>query len=101
MAAAPPAGPAFALTPARATHDVIDYTTTLGINIWTTATRKLSEELFDCTPEGLRDFLQLVEQRGNIMGWDNSVLWVPNDPAQPAGAGKEFIKNYGNRATRD
>jgi hypothetical protein len=30
------------------------------------------------------------------MGWDSSVLFVPDDPTNPVGPGKDFTQNYGN-----
>jgi hypothetical protein len=83
----------FALTPARASHNVIDYNTKQGWSIWISLTKPLAKDLFDCTPEGLRDFLELVSQRGSVMGWDTSVLFIPDDPANPTGPGKDFTKN--------
>jgi hypothetical protein len=77
-------------------HDVIDYASKAGSSIWCAATLPLSEDLFDCIPEGLRDFLQLMSQRGNVMGWDSSVLFIPDDSANPVGPGKYFARNYGN-----
>jgi hypothetical protein len=95
-AAAAAAAANFALSPARVSHDVIDYASKAGSSIWRSATQPLSEDLFDCTPEGLRDFLQLMGQRGNLMGWDSSVLFIPDDIANPVGVGKDFTRNYGN-----
>ena len=54
-----PAGPetTFALTPAGASHECIDYAVKSGESLWRQATTKLTEELFDCIADGLRDFL--------------------------------------------
>jgi hypothetical protein len=43
----------FALTPAVAIQGVIDYSTSEGRKIYSTATAKLDEELYDCTPKEL------------------------------------------------
>ena len=53
-----PVAPAFALTPADAGAGIIDYSSTEGRKLYTRATTKLDEELFDCVPEGLYGFLQ-------------------------------------------
>jgi hypothetical protein len=49
---------AFALTPAVAVLGVIEYNTTEGQKLYSLATHKLEEELYDCKPDGLYQFLQ-------------------------------------------
>ena len=63
---------AFALTPAQAYQGVIDYTTTEGRKLYESATRRLypSEEGFDCNPENLHGFLELVANRASAFDWD-------------------------------
>ena len=54
----------FALVPAQATHDVIEYCTNEGQSLFRSATQNLyseSSEMFDCDPDRLMDFIQLVE----------------------------------------
>ena len=54
----------FALVPAQATHDVIDYCTREGQSLFQSATQNLyseSSDMFDCDPDRLMDFIQLVE----------------------------------------
>ena len=61
----------FALVPAQATHDVIDYRTREGQSLFWYATQNLycePSEMFDCDPDGLMDFIQLVEDRSNMLG---------------------------------
>jgi hypothetical protein len=48
----------FALTPAVAVQGVIDYNSTEGRKLYVHATSKLDEELCDCKPDGLYQFLQ-------------------------------------------
>jgi len=94
----PPAAAAathFALTPAKATDDVIDYNTKQGAAIWLSGSKKLSEELFDCVPEGLRDFLELTKKRSKLMGWDTSVMSILDDPDDVAGPAKD-LDHYGS-----
>ena len=87
---------AFSLSPARATDTVIDYSTKSGSAIWSAATEALSKDEFDCVPDGLRDFLELVQIRGGEMGWHNSVLSIPNDPADVTGSAKDLVESYGS-----
>lgn len=84
----------FALSPALSDNDVLDFKSKHGIGIWKSGTAKLSEELFDCNSEGLRDFLELVQHRGQVMNWD-SVLDIPVDNANVLGPTVNFIANYG------
>lgn len=85
----------FALSPALATDDVIDYSSKTGATIWREATAKLAEESFDCDANSMRDFLELVRTRAETMGWDNSVLAMPRDPDHPEGEVIDFFKHYG------
>ena len=65
---------AFALTPAQAYQGIIDYSTTEGRKLYESATRRLypSEEGFDCNPENLHGFLELVANMANAFDWDFS-----------------------------
>ena len=92
-----PAGPEtlFSLTPAGVSNTLIDYSTKAGESLWRQATAKLAEEPFDCTADGLRDFLQQVQRRSEIMGWDNSVLVIPKDPNDVTGPASDFFAHYG------
>ena len=50
--------------------------------------------MFDCDPDGLMDFIQLVEDRSNMMGYQDLFLVTDNsDPANPVG--RPFLQNYG------
>ena len=87
----------FALVPVQATHDVIDYRTREGQSLFWSATQKLyseSSEMFDCDTDRLMDFIQLVKDRSNILGYQDLFLVTDNsDPANPVG--RPFLQNYG------
>ena len=87
----------FALVPAQATHGVIDYRTREGQLLFRSATQNLyskSSEMFDCDPDGLMDFIQLVEDRSNMLGNQDLLLVTNNsEPAKPVG--RAFLQNYG------
>eukprot|EP00978_Attheya_sp_CCMP212_P044615 scaffold316328_cov28-Attheya_sp.AAC.1 len=77
---------AFALTPAMAITGVLDLAAREGSKIYSSATKGLSEELYDCTPDGLFDFLETLGDRGHECGWsleDVGILYIPEDPANP------------------
>ena len=64
----------FALVPAQANHDVIDYRTREGQSLFRYATQNLyseSSEMFDCDPDGLMNFFQLVKDRSNMLGYQD------------------------------
>ena len=87
----------FLLVPAQATHDVIDYRTREGQSLLRSATQNLysePSEMFDCDPDGLIDFIQLVEDRSNMLGYQDLFLVTDNsDPANPVSCA--FLQNYG------
>jgi hypothetical protein len=77
---------AFALTPATAVEGVLDYTSREGSKIYSSATKALSEDLYDCTPDGLFNFLETLGDRAAECGWlleDIGILYIPEDPANP------------------
>jgi hypothetical protein len=89
---------AFALSPAMAVQGIIDYSTREGRGIFHDATAKVDEELYDCKPDGLYQFLQSVNNRAHEFGWDdeiNGVLWIPEDPLDPISATRSLIESYG------
>jgi hypothetical protein len=55
----------------------------------------VSEQLFDCEPEGLFQFLKEVGDRAEEMVWNNSILQIgnPDDEDSPK---EDFLSNYGN-----
>ena len=68
-----------------------------GQLLFRSATQNLyseSSEMFDCDPDRLMDFIQLVEDRSNMMGYQDLFLVTDNsDPANPVG--RTFLQNYG------
>ena len=85
----------FSLTPANANPDILDYSSKAGYSIWTSGTAPLSNDLFDCNPDGLCDFLELVDHRSTVMGWKNNLLGIPQDINDPMAKWTDFISSYG------
>ena len=60
----------------------------------------MGEEKYDLSHEGLHTFMELIEQRGNAMGWNqdpNGLSWVPRNPEAANLAGEEndfFFHEY-------
>jgi hypothetical protein len=89
---------AFALTPAVAVLGVIEYNTTEGQKLYSLATHKLEEELYDCKPDGLYQFLQSLNNRAQEYGWNDEVggiLHIPEDPQDANSDTNYLIDNYG------
>ena len=89
---------AFALTPAVAVVGIVDFTTNVGRKLYESATQKVAEELYDCKPEGLYQFLQSVSNRARAFGWDDAaggILQIPIIPNDPNSQLNNLIENYG------
>ena len=63
----------FALSPALAIQGVINYETSEGRKLFSSSTHKLDEELYDCKPDGLYQFLQSLNNRAQEFGWNDDV----------------------------
>ena len=88
----------FALSPTLAVAGIIDYTSREGRNIFTYATTKLDEELYDCKPEGLYQFLQAIKGRAHEYGWDDDIggiLHIPEDVLDIASPTNNLLESYG------
>jgi hypothetical protein len=95
MAAAPVA---FALSPAMAIPGIIDLSSKTGKDIFRYATEKLEEELYDCLPDGMTQFLQSLSIRATEYGWEddaNGIMLIPDDPADLLSDTSNLIENYG------
>jgi hypothetical protein len=64
-----------------ASRGIIDYTTKAGATLYRSATQKVSEELYDCTPEGFYQFIQKIKSRAEEFGWTETgrILYCPID----------------------
>ncbi len=95
MAAAPVA---FALSPAMAIPGIIDLSSKTGKDIFRRATEKLEEELYDCLPDGMTQFLQSLSIRATEYGWEDDtggIMQIPEDPANQLSDTNNLIENYG------
>ena len=65
--------------------------------IYNKAVAKLSDDPFDCSPEGLFQFLRSLEDRAHKYGWNDEVtgiMMIPTDPANPQVL-TNLLSNYG------
>jgi hypothetical protein len=95
-AAAPAANPpavAFSFGPSIANEDIIDYELPAGAKAYKIATSKLQEELFDCEPVGITQFLSTIKTRAMQCGW-HSILKVPKNMANTA-VTADLLTHYG------
>jgi hypothetical protein len=65
---------AFTLTPAVAVLEVINFNTNVGRKIYKSATAKIAEELFNCKPDGLYQFLQSLSNRARAFELDGMMM---------------------------
>jgi hypothetical protein len=89
---------AFALTPASAVQGVIDMTTSEGRKLYSSATHKLEEDLYDCQPDGLYQFLATLHTRAQEFGWNDpigGILQIPEDATDIASDTLYLVDNYG------
>ena len=87
----------FALSPAMAHNGIIDYSTTQGRKMYSAATAKLSEDLYDCNAEDLYTFLKALKERAREYSWDMDgvgIMSIPDDPVNPT-MFKSMIDNHG------
>jgi hypothetical protein len=65
----------------------LDYSTKAGTYLYKEATRKLSEELYDCPPNGFLQFMKSVKVRAEAFGWSEKdrLLWI-----EPEGGGNKI-----------
>ena len=84
--AANPNPPPFSLTPATVVSGIIDYTTSAGRKLYSAATTKLEEDLFDCCADDLYSFLKALKDRAREFGWDEygiGIMSIPDDINNP------------------
>jgi hypothetical protein len=89
---------AFALSPAMAIPGIIDFTSRMGKDVFRFSTEKLDEELYDCHPDGMIQFLQSLSVRALEYGWDNEIngiLQIPEDWADVMSETNNLIESYG------
>jgi hypothetical protein len=93
---------AFALSPAMAVPGIIDFTSRMGKDVFRFSTEKLDEELCDCHPDGMMQFLQSLSVRAPECGWDNEInglLQIPENPADALSDTNNLIESCGMLAT--
>jgi hypothetical protein len=81
----------FALTPARVSNDIIDYSTTSGQKLYKSAVAALKTD-FDCQAANLKVFLTELRDRSMQSGWE-SILELPHD--EDADEVYNLIDDYG------
>ena len=81
----------FALTPGLTSDQPIDYSTTWGLKQWTESTKKLSDTLYDGSPQNLKMFLERLSSRVVTAGWKN-ITRVD---------GKDLLTQYGTITIAD
>jgi hypothetical protein len=83
----------FSLGPSIAHENIIDYETPAGAKSYNIATAKLQEELFDCEPVGIAQFLCAIKNGSMQCGWP-SILQFPKDIHNPTVNRIDMITKY-------
>ena len=87
-----------ALTPAQASGgSILDLWDAGDRKLYHKAVVKLSDKLFDCSPEGLFQFLRSPEDRAYKYGWNDEatgIMMIPTDPDNPDVL-SNLLTNYG------
>ena len=78
---------------------MIDYSTSEGVKLYKAASAPLyylKDDRYDCTPECLKDLLELLGIRSFQYGWDTSILTIPEDIAAPTHQLKYLLDHHGS-----
>jgi hypothetical protein len=90
-----PAAPAFALTPAAAHLNILDYSKPEPAKLFRAAIAPLEGDAYDGTPENLKGFLDRLQQKAADYTWLDTVLKIQVSPGPPA-VTRNLIDDYGN-----
>jgi len=74
-----------ALTPGTAIKGTLKYGIKSHFYIYSGATEKLEEELYDCSPDGFFQFIKSLKERANEFGWTkhpSGIMWVEPKPGE-------------------
>jgi hypothetical protein len=88
---------AFALTPALANREILDYNDPSDTKLFKAATEKLPIE-FDCSSENLPLFLAQLRDRAAVYDW-LALLLIPKDGHEEMT--KDLIDSYGELSYED
>jgi hypothetical protein len=91
----PPAAPAFALTPAAAHLDILDYSKPEPAKLFRAAIARLKGDAYDGTPENLKGFLDQLQQKAADYTWLKTVLTIQVSAGPPV-VKRNLIDDYGN-----
>ena len=88
----------FVLMPVGASPGIIDYNTVMGRKISEAATKRLTEELFDCVPENLFHFLKALKYRARAhkLMRGSGILDIPVDCTDVISETHNLLDIYGN-----
>ena len=90
----------FALTSGQLNrNEFINYNSKTGIAHWNAATQALRKEsqLYECTPDGLHQFMKSIKVRAETYGWSKpggAFLWFAPDPEKSSRTAN-ILDDYG------
>ena len=91
--AAPPV--AFSLTPMTVNRDLIDFTDSGNVKMFTKATAALSDDKFDLEPKNLKFFLDKLGERTRDFGW-SAILNIPESTGTAGSPTHSLLDEYGS-----
>ena len=87
----------FTVAPSKKNQGVLDYTSKQDCRLYEQASAGLmSEDKFDSTEDHLQDFLAMLKTRAVSYGWEEQIMMIPTDPADPMGKRLSLLDNHGN-----
>lgn len=89
------AEPIYAVAPGLAVQGPLDYSKSEHVKIYKAGIRQVSEELYNCEPEGLPQFLKDIRDRADEMGWTETIMNVVIEADTPNEREENIIDNYG------
>ena len=71
----------FAINPEEAVDGIIDFDIPLNVKLQRREKTKLEDELYNCVPHDLFNFLELINDRATKFQWSNNVriMMIPKD----------------------
>ena len=88
----------FALTSTQSKVGIINYSTSEVRNTYRSATRQLTEELYDCNAEDMFGFLKALAERARQCGWDEEGMGITSIPVNHTDPNTTFtslLTNHG------
>ena len=87
----------FALNPEAAVDGIIYFDILSNVKLHRSATRKLEDKLYDCVPQDLFNFLELLNDQATEFQWSDKVriMMIPRDVSDANTDYVNLLTNHG------